>query len=437
MPATAPPRLAPSTATPAGPAVVFSFVSPTDAPTATPSPVPNVAATAAAQGTPFPTSASANTLGNTPADAALVGILQSCWGVADLRDLNASIPEHRAAFNCARASLLGMAQTYPAYADVHRVLAWGYFYTDSDIARAVDEYRAAANLYRQAGDKAGESEARMRLGLLLVGSDRTRGCAELGAAADLNPQNSRASQYYSAYQCGRSVATGPSGGGGGSAAGGGTVDIQALKGKILFKSDRTDGLYVVDPDGQNMKAVGDFRAFDTAMQFEAFSPDRTKVAGVRLEGFDKQFGGDNNDIWVTDPQGGSGRALANPHNDYDPAWSPVALFDGRQWLAFVSNRGDIQHPDAKGDNLWLMHDDGTSPIRLTCYADYRFAKHPSFSPDGKSLVFYSDVTGRPQLHVLDLTRIGKVSESCEIGASARPLLAPPATGGDYDPVWVK
>jgi Tol biopolymer transport system component len=156
---------------------------------------------------------------------------------------------------------------------------------------------------------------------------------------------------------------------------------------------------------------------------------------VRSAGFTKKFGY-NNDIWVTDPSGGSGRALANPADDYDPVWSPVGLFDGKNWLAFVSNRGDIAHSENQGAELWVMHPDGTNPLRLTCHGPI-FSKHPSWSADAKQLVFYSNYPsgGNSQIFVLDLSGFNPTNDTCEFGNTLKNL----SNNGfnDSEPIWIK
>lgn len=379
-------------------------------------------------------------LGSGPADAALVGILQRCWNVSDTRQLNGNNAAHRAAFECARPLLVALAKNYSNYALVHRVLAWGYFYKDNNSSTAIGEYRAAANIYKSAGDSSGESEARMRLALLLVASNPVQGCAELAAASNLDRTNIRALDYYSAFNC-RNVANSSGGGGGGASAGGANqpppppqVDIATLHGKIAFKSER-DGFpayYVMDPDGKNVQRISG-AAYDAVKQWDAWSPDRTQAATVRPAGFTRKFGYDN-DIWITDPSG-YGRPLTNPANDYDPAWSPVPLFDGRGWIAFVSNRGDLNHPDHEGEDLWVMHEDGTSPFRISCHAPY-YSKHPSWSPDGQRLVFYSNQQGdHPQIFVMDMGRLGTLQQNCDLGEN--PINLSHNDFADSEPVWVK
>lgn len=439
LPSTTTPTTVPETATAL---LAINLITPTPRPTET-LPLPTEAVTATvplsatspsgAVGTPASLSRPVE-VGNSAADAALVAVLQSCWHLSDPRLLNGNLTEHRNAYDCARASLTGIAQTYPTYALVHRVIAWGYYYTDNDLPKALQEYQTASQLYHQAGDKVGESEARMRLGLLLVSTNRAQACGELAQAGNLDPTNDRAVTYYNAYACGTT----------GNLTSGGTpvapltvqVNLDQVRGKILFKSDRAGNIayYVMDRDGANQKQVSG-NTYSAAMKWEAWPPDHSRVAVVRSAGFTRKFGY-NNDIWVTDPSGGGGRGLENPANDYDPAWSPTALFDGNYWIAFVSNRGDTAHGNTQGEEIWIMHPDATNPFRLTCHGP-RFSKHPSWSGDSSSMVFHSNNSGggNSQIFMMDLGGLGNVSDPCQVGDTAKNISN--NSFNDTEPVWVK
>lgn len=436
---TPPPTVPAATATPL---LQITLITPTPTPTYPPLPtdVPFptgiISTTNASSANGEPTRAPRpSEIGTAAADNALVSILKRCWNVTDTRQLNGNLTAHRDAFNCARQALLNLAAQYPSYALVHRVLAWGYFYKDNDAGKAIASYNAAANIYHNEGDKTGESEARMRHALLVAGSNTALACREFGIASNLDPLNDRAADYYRAFNC-QSVANQPAGANAPPveppppAA----VDLAALRGKIVFKSDR-DGFpaaYVMDADGSNVKRIP-LSAYEAAKQWEAWSPDHTQAATVRSAGFTRKFGYDN-DIWITDPQG-SGRPLTNPADDYDPAWSPVTLFDGRTWIVFVSNRGDLDHPDHPGEDLWVMHDDGTSPFRITCHGPF-FTKHPSWSPDGSRIAFMSYQQGdHAQIFVMDMAGFGTLQDNCQLGEN--PLNLSKNEFSETDPVWVK
>jgi hypothetical protein len=428
--------LPPTPAASATPLLVINLITPTPLPT-NPPPPPTESATATINAPGVATTSSTPRppeLGHTSADGALVAVLQNCWHVSDPRQLNGQNAAHVAAYDCARGPLANIAQNYPSYGMVHRLIAWGYYYKDNAVSMAAQEYSTAATLYHQEGDRVGESEARMRLGLLLVATSRSQACAELAQAGSLDPTNDRATTYYEAYAC-RTT--------GNQTSGGKPVsppvlqaNLDQVRGKIIFKSDRDGGesYYAMDPDGRNQKRVSG-SLFSAAMRWEPFSPDHSQVAVVRSAGFTRKFGY-NNDIWITDPSGGGGRALANPANDYDPVWSPAGLFDGSLWIAFVSNRGDIAHAENQGEEVWIMHNDGTNSRRLTCHGP-NFSKHPSWSPDARHLVFYSNYPdgGNKQIYVIDMTGLGTVSDPCQVGDALQNLSNDKFN--DYDPVWVK
>jgi WD40-like Beta Propeller Repeat len=433
-----PPTFTFSASTPANPSprVAINLITPTPPPTE-PAASPTALVTATL---PLTTDATAGTLQSTPevgstnADAALVAILQRCWHLSDPSQLNGTLAEHRDAFDCARADLANLAQNYPSYPLVHRVIAWGYIYKDNDISKAVQEYTQAATLYHAQGDRVGESASRMRLGLLLASTSLAQACSEIAQAGNLDPTNDRALTYYGSYGCGNQ----------GNQSNGGTpvtqlnlkANLDEVRGKILFKSDRGDGqaYFSMDPDGGNQKPVNGL-LYAAAIQWEAWSPDHLQVAVVRSAGFTRKFGF-NNDIWITDPSGGGGRPLANPADDYDPVWSPGGLFDGYNWIAFVSNRGDTAHGNVQGEEIWIMHPDATNSARLTCHGP-NFSKHPSWSPDSSRIVFYSNYpsAGNSQIYVIDLSGMGKVGDPCLVGDTAKNLSND--NFNDTEPVWVK
>ncbi|MBI4675335.1 MAG: PD40 domain-containing protein [Chloroflexi bacterium] len=430
-----PPSAVPATATPL---LQITLITPPPPPppppTTAPFPTGVISTTNAPGANTGPTSVPRpSELGNSAGDGALIAVLRRCWNVSDTRQLNGNNPAHRDAFDCARQALLDIVRNYPGYALVHRVLAWGYFYKDNDPAKAINEYRAAANIYKAQGNAAGESEARMRLALLLVSNNLAQGCAELAAAANLDPTNDRALDYYSAFNC-KNAGQASTGGASAPPPALPQVDLATIKGKIAFKSNREGfpAYYVMDPDGKNVKRIA-ATTYDAVKQWESWSPDRTQAATVRNAGFTRKFGYDN-DIWITDPQG-SGRPLTNPANDYDPAWSPRPLFDGRTWIVFVSNRGDLEHPENFGEDLWVMHDDGTSPFRITCYAPF-FTKHPSWSPDANQLIFSSSQQGNHgQIFVIDMGAFGTLQDNCQLGAN--PVNLSQNEFEETEPVWIK
>ena len=97
----------------------------------------------------------------------------------------------------------------------------------------------------------------------------------------------------------------------------------------------------------------------------------------------------NAEIYVMDADGGNQRRLTNNrHDDWSPSWSP----DGKR-IALVSDRDG--HPDVIPgwftSEIYVMDADGGNPQNLT--NDPNDDWFPSWSPDGKRIVFMSDRDG--------------------------------------------
>ncbi len=71
----------------------------------------------------------------------------------------------------------------------------------------------------------------------------------------------------------------------------------------------------------------------------------------------------------------------SPFGAADPTWSP----DGR-WIAFSGVEATI-NGGLLSTSLWLMRSNGTHKSRIRKSAIYRVIENPSWSPDGRSIVF--------------------------------------------------
>ena len=97
----------------------------------------------------------------------------------------------------------------------------------------------------------------------------------------------------------------------------------------------------------------------------------------------------NPEIYVMDADGGNQRRLTNnPDKDYSPSWSP----DGKR-IIFMSNRDGHTHlihgwPTYE---IYVMDADGSNPQNLT--NDRNDDRSPSWSPDGKRIAFVSNRDG--------------------------------------------
>ena len=95
-----------------------------------------------------------------------------------------------------------------------------------------------------------------------------------------------------------------------------------------------------------------------------------------------------------------------------PVWSPTS-----DAVAFVSN-------ESHNDEIWVAQKGEWPAIKLT-HNKYEWDHHPSWSPDGKQLIFSSNrVTGKNGLWIMDAD-----------GGNERELVKFEFEA--WDPIWVK
>jgi TolB protein len=130
-------------------------------------------------------------------------------------------------------------------------------------------------------------------------------------------------------------------------------------------------LYVREAGGTRTRRLTSNRVFDG---FPRWSPDHTKIAFVRANGNDS-------DVYVMDGDGTQVRRLAGSARraqDLYPTWSPNGKL-----IAFASNRF--------GENeIMVMRADGTGVRRVTRTPRWIDDLQPVFTPDGKALVIASN-----------------------------------------------
>ena len=181
-----------------------------------------------------------------------------------------------------------------------------------------------------------------------------------------------------------------------------------LEGSILFLSDRdTANPWAINPDGTGLSKLPDRLAYEAAGAAEPLSPDGTKRTFVgEIDGMQAVF--------VAPVSGGQATPLVafQDASLQSPVWAPAG-----DWIAFVA-------VSQSTSQIWLIRSIGTGLRELT-YQVWGAASHPTFSPDGQSLV-YADLSApsRRQLWVI------------RIDGSSRFKLSDGAHD-DWDPVWVK
>jgi TolB protein len=124
--------------------------------------------------------------------------------------------------------------------------------------------------------------------------------------------------------------------------------------------------------------------------FPSWSPDGKQIAYVKTQG--QGF----SEIWVMDPNGQNRRRLTDrPFTKFfEPSFSP-----DQKILLFFSNQSG-------NDDIWTMDRTGQNLKQLTTDPAADF--HPSWSPDGKKIAFISKRTGANAIWIMD--RNGKNQE---------------------------
>ncbi|MCG3207736.1 MAG: Protein TolB [Anaerolineae bacterium] len=213
-----------------------------------------------------------------------------------------------------------------------------------------------------------------------------------------------------------------------------------LVGKIAFMSNRVEGMpplvYVIDPDGSNLGLLTDpwpyiqsqaRDVYSADKRFRVFTKDVTIYKNVGTGAFTIGTPQQVPAVFWYDSLYKVEQQLTHFGNGYAylGVWSPAA-----EQIAFVSD-------DSADDEIWVVNRNGTGLRRLTetneVYNAQQIGKdtfipevngHPSWSPDGKQIVFWSNRTGHRQIWVMNSDGTGLYSLS--------------RTGfDDWDPVWIK
>ncbi|MEZ4731885.1 MAG: hypothetical protein R3E79_32600 [Caldilineaceae bacterium] len=183
---------------------------------------------------------------------------------------------------------------------------------------------------------------------------------------------------------------------------------EIYRNKIIFKTNRSgrEEIYALDPNSGELFRVNESWVHTLAYRQVPLSPDGNEQALVMA---------DPNrvlQIQVRSLQYGTVRQLTSFQTmSYDPAWSPLG-----DKIAFVGT-------DSGSDEIYLVSVDGTVLQQLTANNNL-WDKHPTWSPDGSKLVFFSNrETNRRQLWMMN------ADGSDQHNISNNPY-------EDWDPIWV-
>jgi Tol biopolymer transport system component len=217
-------------------------------------------------------------------------------------------------------------------------------------------------------------------------------------------------------------------------------------------------LYVMNADGSGLRRLTRDPAWDGG---PAWSPDGRKIAFTRTSPPGEGSGRPQSDVYVINVDGSGERNLTDDAVSGVPVWSPEG-----QRIAFTSWRdasglwgNSIYVMDADGSEqrrltrdagfvlgwsrdgrklafvraggrgrggpaalyLYVMNADGSGPRRLTRMAQVNYSL-PSWSPDGRKIVFVSERDGNFEVYVMNAD-----------GSGQRNLTRHP--GHDSDPAW--
>jgi len=183
---------------------------------------------------------------------------------------------------------------------------------------------------------------------------------------------------------------------------------EIYRNKIVFKTNRAgvEEIYALDPNNGELFRVNEGWVHPLAYSRMSVSPDQSKQALV------KEDSNRTLQIQIRDLTYGGEKQITTLKNiSYDPAWSPQGNL-----IAFVSK-------DGGNDEIYTITADGSILQKLTA-RNNNWDKHPSFSPDGNQLVFFSNRdTGRRQLWIMNSD-----------GSNQRNLSNNPYE--DWDPIWI-
>jgi Tol biopolymer transport system component len=194
--------------------------------------------------------------------------------------------------------------------------------------------------------------------------------------------------------------------------------LQDLKGKIIFFSDRSGGypeLWVMNADGSNQQLCNCSDVLQMLVTNETISPDKQQFLYVKTVGSarngDIQIWRHNNANNTDEPL--TGGAPGFPGVDYQPVWSPDS-----KHIAWVTEVNGY-------DEIYLYDASENSNVRLT-QSRGEWYKHPSFSPDGSHITYWSNLGNLnfKQIWTMNVDGSGKVNLSNN-------------AFNDWDAIWVK
>jgi TolB protein len=131
-----------------------------------------------------------------------------------------------------------------------------------------------------------------------------------------------------------------------------------------------------------------------------WSPDGRKIVFTSHAVTDKTENHVTAEIYVVNPDGKAARLTNNSEEERAPSWSP----DGERILFSCRKGSPVQEGGIPTFELCVMNADGTGLKRLTNNAVPELT--PSWSPDGRRIVFHRPVGGRGRFQLFTINADG-------------------------------
>jgi Tol biopolymer transport system component len=185
-------------------------------------------------------------------------------------------------------------------------------------------------------------------------------------------------------------------------------------GSSLVYRGTSSNLYIV-PINTAAGTAGSPVLFRSGYYYDpSWSPDGTKIA------FWGSDDGNGEVIKVRDVATGTETPFGlAPINNYAPQWNrdgTLIAFSGPVTVTLTTKRGTSM---STANEIFLANPDGSSITRVTYFGS--FSDFPTWSPDGTTLVFYSQVSGTGAVYKMVL------------GSNTATLLHSPANNPDWNP----
>lgn len=156
---------------------------------------------------------------------------------------------------------------------------------------------------------------------------------------------------------------------------------------------REGNIWIMNSDGSNPKMLTNFKKNGGGIHPQEMAPTLSFSSDGQKIVFSKE-----GQIWMMDKDGSNLEQLTKDKISikYSPSLSP-----DNSKIVYAANFAD----KPSGINIWVMDSDGTNQKRLTRYEDN---VHPSFTPDGKRIIYSSCIAGNKDIWIMNTDGTNKI-----------------------------